>query len=78
MISQVWIIRNSGIPIVSRAYGSKIEFDETLLTSLLSALVLFAEGLDQGSVEALRMTNLTLFVSREEEMLFVLGLNRFQ
>lgn len=73
MISQVWIIRNSGIPLVSRAYGYKIELDETLLTSLFSALVLFAEDLDQGPVEAIIMTNLTFFVSREEEMLFVLG-----
>ena len=29
LISQVWIFRNSGIPIVSRAYGPKLDIDET-------------------------------------------------
>ncbi|MFQ6125640.1 MAG: histone [Candidatus Heimdallarchaeota archaeon] len=77
MISQVWIFSKSGIPIASRAYGPKIEVDETLLTGMLSALFAFAKELEQGTIEALRMTNLTLYMTQEKDMLFVIGTTEF-
>ncbi len=74
LISQVWIFRNSGIPIVGRAYGPKLDIDETLFTGMLSAFIMFAEELKQGTFEGLQMTNLTLFTAQENKLLFVIGL----
>ncbi|MFQ6125650.1 MAG: ADP-ribosylation factor family protein [Candidatus Heimdallarchaeota archaeon] len=73
MISYVWIFRNSGIPIVSRAYSPKLELDEPLLTGILTAFFAFAKELNKGTFEALRMTNLTLFGSHEKNLFFVIG-----
>ena len=73
MISQIWIFRTSGIPVMSFTYDIKIEVDELLLTGMLSALFSFAENLKQGMFEALWMTNLVIFVSYEEDFYFVIG-----